>query len=437
MPKIIEFLLCLIETGIIFICLNSWLENRFKHIISVIITTTINAFITFLCSNLSFSLRAAIFVAITIIGSCIIFKAKPQIKVSFSIMLLFIYNIIDIMFGLLFSLMLNKDFYDVFFEDVVHRTIICLIIKAVNALVVFAVYKFFSKTPLDISRKAWTLFCLVMATFLFVTITFTEIYQNSPDSASFSALYFAVSVAFFITGMIVIYFFTHICNSFINEKRMYVLQSSYDGVKEQLAVQSSNSEKLSKIRHDMKNHLLNTKQLMSNSQYEEAENLVNEMIGQTNDIKLLTEAATGNNIVDATIAVKAAVCQIRNIRFVLKYESLLQLKISEIDLSSLFSNILDNAISAAEKTDDPYISLSVFIRGDYLNIVSENTFKGEIEKKEDGRITTLTTTKSNSSEHGFGTRIIGEIAQKYDGVCVYEYEIGVFKMNVMLKIKDN
>ena len=437
MPKITEFLLCLIETGIIFICLNSLLENRFKHIISIVITTTVNAFITFLCTDLKFSLRAAIFVAVTIIGSCIVFKAKPQIKLSFSIMLLFIYNIIDIMFGLLFSLMMDKDFYDVFFENAAHRTIICLIIKVVNALVVFAVYKFFSKTSLDISRKAWTLFCLVMATFLFVTVTFTEIYQNSPDSASFSALFFAVSVAFFITGMIVIYFFTHICNAFINEKRMYVLQTSYDGVKEQLAVQSSNSEKLSKIRHDMKNHLLNTKQLMSHSHYEEAESLVDEMIGQTNDIKLLTETATGNDIVDATIAVKAAACQIRNIRFNLKYESLQQLKISEIDLSSLFSNILDNAISAAEKTDDPYVSLSVFIRGDYLNIISENTFQGEIEKKEEGRITTLTTTKSNSSEHGFGTRIIGEIAQKYDGVCVYEYEIGVFKMNVMLKIKDN
>ena len=38
----------------------------------------------------------------------------------------------------------------------------------------------------------------------------------------------------------------------------------------------------------------------------------------------------------------------------------------------------------------------------------------------------------NSGKHGFGTQIIGEIASKYDGTCVYEFENGVFKMNVML-----
>lgn len=438
MPKTIEFISCLTENSIIFLFMHSLLEKRFRHIITVILVTVTNALILFHCSGLGVFFKTSVFAAITMIGSFILYKAKPHIKATFSIMIIFLFNIINIVLKSSFSLILDVNIVNVFSVSPTRRIIIlCLIIETVNALAVYEIYRSFSKTRLDIGRKAWILFCLVMTTFLLVTLTFAEMYHQNYGDDSFFALNFTVSTAFFITGLIIIYFFTHLCNSFNNERNLYVLQSSYDGIKEQLAVQSNNSEKLRKIRHDIRNHLLNAKRLLSRGQYEEAESLVNEMIGQTDSIKLLSEVATGNNIVDAALAVKSAICKSRNIRFDLKYDSLSQIKISEIDVSSLFSNILDNAISAAEKADDPYISLGVFIRGDYLNIVCENAFKGEIEKRDEGKITVLSTTKSNATEHGFGTRIIGEIAQKYDGICVYEYVCGVFKMNVMLKINDN
>lgn len=432
MPKIIEYLLCLIESGIVFVFLNSLMERRFKSRISVIAIIIINASIIFLCTELNISLRAIILVAITIIGSCIVFRGAIHIKSTLSITVLFWLNMIDIIFGLLSSLVLNEQFYDVFFGSTVRRVILCLIIKAVDVLVVFAVYKMFSKHNLETGRKVWILFCMVISTFLFVTVIFNELYQNTPENSSVSTLYFTASIAFFITGIITIYFFTYICNSFTNEKRLYVLRTGYDGIKEQLAVQSANSEKISKIRHDTKNHLQNAKMLLSQGQYGAAERLVDEMIGQTDNIHLEFNAVTGNDIIDAVIAIKSAICRSHNIDFKLTCETLPKIRISEIDLSSLISNILDNAITAAEKTDVPRVVLKIFVRGEYLNIVSENSYSGKIKKYNEGKITTFLTTKCNSDEHGFGTRIIGEIAQKYDGACVYEYENGIFKMNVML-----
>ncbi len=432
MPKIIEYLLCLIENGIIFMFLNSLVEKRFKNKISVIPVIIFNTTIVFFCTNLSVSLRAVILVAITIIGSCIIFRGAIQIKSALSITVLFLLNMIDIVFGLLTSLILSENVYNVFFESIIRRVILCLIIKAVDILVVFAVYKMFSKHNLETGRKVWILFCIVISTFLFVTVIFSELYQRTPENSSISTLFFTASIAFFITGMITIYFFTYICNSFSNEKRLYVLQSSYDGIKEQLYVQSENSKRISKIRHDTKNHLQNAKALLSQGHYDAAENLVDEMIGQTDNIHLEFNAATGNDIIDAAIAVKSAICSSRNIDFKLTCETLPKMSISEIDLSSLISNILDNAITAADKTDAPRVILKLFVRGEYLNIVSENTYSGKIEKSGEGKLTTFLTTKCNSDAHGFGTQIIAEIAQKYDGVCVYTYENGFFKMNVML-----
>lgn len=432
MPKIIEYMLCLIENGVIFIFLNSLIETRFKNKFFVIPIIFINATVIFLCTDMFIPLRAIILVAITLIGSCILFKGALHIKAALSFTVLFIFNIIDIVFGLLLSLVLSEHVYAIFFESTLRRVVLCLIIKVVDTLVVYTVYKMFTKFRLETNQKIWALFCLIISTFLFVTVIFTELYQEAPKNLSVSMLYFIASLAFFITGMIAIYFFTYICNSFANEKRMYILQTGYDGIKEQLAIQSDNSKRLSKIRHDTKNHLQNAKVLLSQGQYDAVESLISEMIEQTDNIHLEFNAVTENEIIDAAIAVKYAICKRQGIDFKLTCEPLPKLNISEIDLSSLISNILDNAITAAEKTDKPQVKISVLTRGDYINIVSENTYSGEIKKSDEGKLTTFTSTKINSGENGFGTQIIGEIAQKYDGTCVYEFENGVFKMNVML-----
>lgn len=432
MPKIIEYMLCLIENGVIFIFLNSLIETRFKNKFFVIPIIFINATVIFLCTDMFIPLRAIILVAITLIGSCILFKGALHIKAALSFTVLFIFNIIDIVFGLLLSLVLSEHVYAIFFESTLRRVVLCLIIKVVDTLVVYTVYKMFTKFRLETNQKIWALFCLIISTFLFVTVIFTELYQEAPKNLSVSMLYFIASLAFFITGMIAIYFFTYICNSFANEKRMYILQTGYDGIKEQLAIQSDNSKRLSKIRHDTKNHLQNAKVLLSQGQYDAVESLISEMIEQTDNIHLEFNAVTENEIIDAAIAVKYAICKRQGIDFKLTCEPLPKLNISEIDLSSLISNILDNAITAAEKTEKPQVKISILTRGDYLNIVSENTYSGDIKKSDEGKQTTFTTTKFNSSKHGFGTQIIGEISQKYDGTCVYEFENGVFKMNVML-----
>lgn len=315
MPKLVEYMLCLIENGIIFVFFNLLIERRSKNKLSVIVPIFVNATIIFFCTELNVSLRAIVFLAITIIGSSIVFKGTIYIKSALSVTLMFLFNVIDIVFGLLSSLVLSEHIYDVFFESTVRRIILCLIIKIVDAMVVFAIYKMFSKQSLDAVEKVWILYSLVMSTYLFVSVIFTELYQNAPENLSVTMLYFFASIAFFITGMITIYFFTYICNSFTNEKRLYVLQSGYDGIKEQLAVQLSNFEKISKVRHDTKNHLQNAQTLMSQGHYDTVEILVAEMIEETNNICLDYSAVTGNDIIDAAITVKSAICKSRGIDF--------------------------------------------------------------------------------------------------------------------------
>ena len=161
MPKIIEYMLCLIENGIIFVFFNSLIETRSKNKFFILPIIFINATVIFLCTDMFIPLRAIILTAITIIGSCILFKGALHIKAALSFTVLFIFNIIDIMFGLLLSLVLSEHVYAIFFASTIRRVILCLIIKVVDILVIYTVYKMFSKFRLEINRKIWILFCLI------------------------------------------------------------------------------------------------------------------------------------------------------------------------------------------------------------------------------------------------------------------------------------
>lgn len=432
MPELTELVLCLIENSLIFIFFNALIEKRFNSIIPIFAIVIINAYIVLVCNPLSVSLRSTIFALITIIGSCIAFKGAIHIKSALSVTLIFLFNTIDIISGLLLSLISDEHLFEILNMNTVPRFILCIIVKILDAAVVYAVYRLFSKQSLEASSKVWGLYCVVISTFLFVTLVFPELYQTAPQNSSLSALCLIASIVAFINGIITIAFFTYLCQGLTSEKRLNMLQNSYDVVQEQLAVQSENSEKISKIRHDAKNHLQTTKTLLEKGEYSAAESLIEDMIGETDNIHLEFRTLTGNEIIDAAIAVKSAICKKRNIDFKVSCDTLPELKISEIDLSSIMSNVLDNAISGTEKTAAPRIILKICVKGNYLNIASENSYCGKIKKSDKGKITTLVTTKCNSELHGFGTRILGELALKYDGTCVYKFEQGYFRMNVML-----
>ena len=209
------------------------------------------------------------------------------------------------------------------------------------------------------------------------------------------------------------------------------MQASYDSIEEKLSVQKQNSDKLQKIRHDIRNHLINAKLLIENNDIDNADMLLNDIIGQTDNITLSISQSTGNNIIDTIVAFKATVCENRNISFEYELDVLPELEIDYADISSVISNLIDNAIEAAEKTEKPYIMLKIYTHGSYVNIFVKNTYNGKISA--DDEHNSLATTKKDVDSHGYGTRIIKEIAEKYDGNYSWKESDTFFIANVLLK----
>jgi len=107
------------------------------------------------------------------------------------------------------------------------------------------------------------------------------------------------------------------------------------------------------------------------------------------------------------------------------------LTVSELDLVSLFGNLMENAIAGCMTVpeDERRFSLSVeALQGNCLYIVSTNSFNGRTRKNGDDYLST------KRDGEGTGLLSISSVAEKYQGYARISHKGKDFFVDVMLKI---
>lgn len=188
------------------------------------------------------------------------------------------------------------------------------------------------------------------------------------------------------------------------------------------------NESIRKIRHDLDNTLSATYKLLSDGDIDAAMTLVSQ------NRKLLkhteTYISSNNRIVNAVINSKFASASAMGIQV-----SCLSVNdfdgIDEIDLCNLLSNTLDNAIAACLKNIGMQKWITVDIYSD--NDMYTFTIKNSIEQSVLDSNPELKTTKHHKSGHGYGTQIIKDIANKYNGRYDFYEQGNMFCCKIILQ----
>lgn len=175
-----------------------------------------------------------------------------------------------------------------------------------------------------------------------------------------------------------------------------------------------------KYRHDTKNHFLAVCELISNGEIGEALDYAKKNTDVLNKTQPFVN--TENSIVNAIINSKLSSASGMGIQ--ISCMSVKSFKgLDDIDLCSILSNPLDNAISAClNDTSCHFHEVIVELSCEnerYYTFVIKNTI-GESVLDNNPR---LITTKNIENNHGIGTQIVKEIARKYNGRVDY-YEDG-------------
>lgn len=107
------------------------------------------------------------------------------------------------------------------------------------------------------------------------------------------------------------------------------------------------------------------------------------------------------------------------------------LTVSELDMASLFGNLMENAIAGCLKLPEGkrYFSLSSEVRhGSSLYIVSTNSFDGQTKKDRDSYLST------RHSGKGIGLLSISAVAEKYHGSVRISNSDQEFFVDVMIRV---
>lgn len=138
-----------------------------------------------------------------------------------------------------------------------------------------------------------------------------------------------------------------------------------------------------------------------------------------------------NSILDAILTEKWYLTKMLGIEFSIFVEPTVNLEfMKEIDLISIFENLISNAIEATQKCERKCIDMQVYMHENSNQVIFkiENTFA--IAPQMNGMI--FETTKSDRRKHGIGILDVRKTVAKYNGYMNIKIEKELFKVAGMI-----
>lgn len=348
---------------------------------------------------------------------------------------------INMLIDTIFSRYLNDYFIGAF----LYGQFILSIKATVFIIISLVLYRFIKDKNIKLPKNLWyLLFGLLIGPF-FVIVGFTRfgvgdlLYPSSSlkshlfNEESYSIIEFItlrlsfIIIPFVIISAISIFIAMIILSKQEELKEMENINNMkelyYEGIKKE-------QRSIRLIKHDMNNYLLTMENMLENNKVEETKEFLKSLTSSNGFNK--TRQITRNEVINAILDIKINTMEDYNIEFDYEISTSESIEISDIDLSALLGNALDNAIEAAVKALDKKIVFRLKVEKGLFMLKIENPIGEKPIVKENSFLST----KRNSSNHGFGLTSIREIVSKYKGNMDINMENNKFILVIIIPLKS-
>ncbi len=189
-------------------------------------------------------------------------------------------------------------------------------------------------------------------------------------------------------------------------------------------------DKVKKLYHDINNHISNIKAIQNDS--EDVNKYIEDINNEIKDFESIYN--THNMILDTILNEKDRICKENNIDFICDLNFSKCSFIEMIDVTSIFSNLLENAIEACNKIVENSINKYIKIRGTivkkYYVIRCENSKVNKVNQKNNK----ILTSKKDKFIHGIGIESIKSSLKKYNGELEIKEEENKFIATIYIPI---
>lgn len=267
---------------------------------------------------------------------------------------------------------------------------------------------------------------LVYPVSIAVCLTIFGYICSRPTTDSKVQLLLAVSsVCLFVSAIFLFFAYSHQVRK---ERQTLQIQSELSRLQTERSyyqILDRQNQQLMLYAHDAKKHLAAIQALNEDPAIG---NYVAKLSEQLNDYA--KSRSSGNKLLDIMLNKYEIDCKMRGISFEYDVKTCNLSQLEDIDLVAILGNLLDNAVTASEKSAQKYISLSTVYRNRYSVMILVNSC--DTPPKQSGN--RLISTKSETGFHGFGLKSVAKAIEKYDGDYEWDYDADqqVFTFTVMV-----
>lgn len=286
--------------------------------------------------------------------------------------------------------------------------------------------KISQKIGSQMEQMSWKYYCLILAVLLSMAIIaggaqaeyLDETSGNMKDAILFSSAMALVLLVFVVVVFILVLFSR---NQLIieNEVRKQCIEYQKRYYSE-LMVQD---EKMRKFKHDFRKHIAALNALSIEGDLEGIQKYLSALNHESRNLRMIK---TGNAIADYFI--HAMICELMekgDLKYYVAGKFPSPLKISDMDLSILLGNALDNVKEALLKLDGERMF-------EFIITNEEQKIVFKIVNSCEESTSFFATTKEDKQNHGFGLVNMQYVVRKYNGTMNYGYKDGRFVMKVRI-----
>ena len=272
----------------------------------------------------------------------------------------------------------------------------------------------------------WNVFFLVAlsvyATFTYYVVSSDDIVKTLTDEAVPLMLIISIALTAYAS---VLQCLKILQKEYRLKQDKTLLELSGEAMKQRLFVMDESVRQMSIIQHDQRHFNAALLELIQNSEVDKAAALIEQ---QTAVLPKKPARYCDNIAVNAAVGYYAALAAQRGIRCELRLDIPENTACSELALSMVISNLLENAIHACEKLDperERYLRASAVYTGQLILEV-ENPYSGEVSLSKDGYPV------AKEEGHGKGSESVRTFVEETGGEIFYGTKDDTFKVRLLV-----
>lgn len=281
-----------------------------------------------------------------------------------------------------------------------------------------------ARNNLDFTWQEWVITIFVPGCTIFLSVV---IFDNCESEAE---IVFG-GIGMILLNLLLFYLLEQIFAEHEKNLRVVSLEQQNQAYENQLQLMRDADEKISALRHDMKNHFLVLQQIARQENYEKIQGYLDNLNDSLEPGQ--TFVATGNAFIDSMINLKLNHAMKQGAQLELDIKIPQDLFVGQKDICIVLGNLLDNALRALEDCEaDKRLFLQMREVQGMLTIQIKNSYTNQVKKA--GKF--FRTTKKGEG-HGLGLKIIEQIVRDYQGELDFKTDNDFFTVTLLMYLQMN